>query len=274
MDWSLVLVSQGIQALIENDPEQGWALLVATQDQAAAVEAIRLYRQENLRWPWRKRVLKQEFVFDWAAIIWVLLLGLFNSFANLRPSLVDAGLMDTGLFAQGQWWRLFTAVWLHGNYAHLAANAGFGFILLGLALGHYGTGLGLLAAYVAGAVGNLADWLVYGGGHHSLGASGMVMGALGLLAVQSFALRHELAYARKIIIGGIAGGVMLFALLGLSPDSDVVAHLGGFGGGLGLGGALSFRPRLARNTLANLAAGVAFALLVIYPWRLAMMAPP
>ena len=272
MDWGLVLASQGIQAVIQNDPENGWALVVSAEEHAAALEAIRLYRQENLRWPWLRRVLKQEYVFDWAAAVYVVLIGVFEYLASLRPSLTDAGLMNTELFAKGEWWRPFTAVWLHANYAHLAANAGFGFILLGLALGSYGTGLGLLAAYLAGVFGNLADWLVYGNGHHSLGASGMVMGGLGLLAVQSFALRHKLAHARKIIIGGIAGGVMLFALLGLSPDSDVVAHAGGFVGGVALGSLLSLRPRLARDDLANLVAGVIFALLVIWPWRLAIMA--
>ena len=271
MDWGLVLASQGIQAVIEKDPERGWSLVVATADHLRAVEVIRLYRKENLRWPWLRRVLKQDYIFDWAAAVYVVLIGVFQYLASLQSSLTDAGLMDTELFAQGQWWRPFTAVWLHANYAHLAANAGFGFVLLGLALGRYGTGLGLLAAYLAGVTGNLADWAVYGAGHHSLGASGMVMGGLGLLAVQSYALRHELVHVRKIIIGGIAGGVMLFALLGLSPDSDVVAHLGGFVGGVALGGLLALRPRLARNEPANLAAGLVFAGLVIWPWRLAIM---
>jgi hypothetical protein len=59
-------------------------------------------------------------------------------------------------------------------------------------------------------------------------------------------------------------------LLGLSPGSDVVAHLGGFVSGLVLGGILLLRSRLAQNTAANIFAGVAFCLLVILPWWLAL----
>ncbi len=143
-------------------------------------------------------------------------------------------------------------------------------MLLGVALGQYGTGIGLLAAYLAGAGGNVADRLAYGGGHHSLGASGMVMGALGMVAVQSFALRGELPYARRIILAGIAGGLMLFVLLGLSPEADVVAHVGGFVCGAILGILLSLESRYLRNVSLNVIAAVIFALLVIIPWRLAL----
>jgi len=58
------------------------------------------------------------------------------------------------------------------------ANAGFGLVLLGLAMGVYGTGVGLLAALLAGAGGNAAAWLI-DPGHRSLGASGMVDGLPG-----------------------------------------------------------------------------------------------
>src|ERR1035437_10950698 len=90
--------------------------------------------------------------------------------------------------AHGEWWRLFTATWLHADLAHLAMNMVFGFLFLGLVMGRYGPGVGLLAAYLAGVGGNLAAWLVYGENHRGLGASGVVMGALGLLTIQSVSL--------------------------------------------------------------------------------------
>jgi hypothetical protein len=49
-----------------------------------------------------------------------------------------------------------------------------------------------------------------------------------------------------------------------------VAHAGGFVAGTLLGGLLTIVSRAARKTLANLAAGFCFSLLVIVPWWLAL----
>ena len=270
MDWSLVLASQGIDAVIEHQPDSGWALVVPAADCPRALESIRQYRRENRRWPWRRKVLQRRLGFDWGAAVWTLLVLVFFSATHWRPALCDAALMDATRFAQGQWWRVFTAVWLHADSAHLAANATMGLLLLGLAMGRYGTGVGLLAAYLAGAVGNVGDWLVYRNHHLSLGASGMVMAALGLLAVQSLSLGRQPAHSRKVVLGGIAAGLMLFVLLGLAPQTDVVAHFGGFLGGLALGALLSPVPRLAHNGTANFLAGFLFAFLVLLPWQRAI----
>src|SRR5213078_4135285 len=139
-----------------------------------------------------------------------------------------AGLMHSTAVAHGQWWRLFTAIWLHADLGHLAANASIGLVLLGFAMGRYGTGTGLLASYLAGAGGNVAAWLLSLEQHRNLGASGMVMGSLGLLAAQSLSLWKQDPAARKYLLSGIGGGLMLFILFGLTPGTDVMAHFGGF----------------------------------------------
>jgi rhomboid protease GluP len=272
MDWSLALASQGIEVFIENDPETGWALVVPAPDYDRAVATIRLYRLENLRWPWRKPIFKAGLLFDWVSVAWVLLMVNFHWVSAAHPNWRSVGIMDGAAVSHGEWWRLFTAILLHADLAHLAMNAVFGFVLLGLALGRYGTGVGLLAAFLAGAGGNVSSWLVNGSAQRSLGASGMVMGALGLLAAQSFSLRRELTNATKYIVGGLAGGVMLFVLLGLKPGSDVVAHLGGFVSGVALGAMLSPFPNAAQRPLLNLLAGLGFAALVVATWALALLA--
>jgi len=269
MDWGLVLVSQGIEATIEaSEDGSGWGLVVAAQDYEQALSAIGQYRLENRGWPWQQPVLQQGYLFDWGSLAWVLLVLLFF-WLDGRADLRSAGAMDTRLLAQGQWWRLLTAIWLHADLGHLAANATLGFVLLGLAMGRYGTGVGLLAACLAGVGGNLGCWLLALGGHRSLGASGMIMGALGLLAAQSFAWRARAPQARKLVFSGILAGVMLFVLLGLSPGTDILAHLAGFLSGLLLGGVLTLLPALAQKATTNLLAGLLFALLVILPWWLA-----
>jgi membrane associated rhomboid family serine protease len=270
MDWSLVLVSQGIETTIDQASDgSGWGLLVAGPDYGPAIKVIRQNHLENRGWPWQQQVFRQGFLFDWGALAWALLAGLFF-WLGTTTDLKTAGLMDGAAVAHGQWWRLFTAMWLHADLAHLATNATLGLVLLGLTMGRYGTGVGLLAAYLAGAGGNLLAGLITLQTHRSLGASGMVMGCLGLLAVQSLSLWRQTPHAAKFILSGLCGGVMLFALLALTPGTDVMAHLGGFVCGLLLGALFNLVPAIAQKPVANLLGGLVFALLVIVPWWLAL----
>jgi membrane associated rhomboid family serine protease len=98
----------------------------------------------------------------------------------------------------------------------------------------------------------------------------MVMGSLGLLAVQSLSLWRQTPHAMKFILSGLCGGVMLFALFALAPGTDVMAHLGGFACGLLLGALLSRVPAVAQKPRVNLLGGLVFTLLVIAPWWLAL----
>lgn len=270
MDWGLVLASQGIEPMIEQIEDGRWTLVVATEDYDKSVAAIRTYRVENLGLPWRKPIFKTHTIFDWGGVGWVLLTFAFDWLSDRSAALRNAGIMDGKATGDGEWWRLFTAAFLHGDLAHLAANAVFGFILIGLAMGRYGTGVGLLAAFLAGAGGNVLSWLVRGDDFRGLGASGVVMGALGLLAAQSVALLRRNPNALRIALGGVAGGLMLFALLGMTPGTDIMAHFGGFISGLVLGVLLTLTGEWTTRPAVNFLAGFIFTALVIWTWALAL----
>lgn len=271
MDWSLVLLSQGIEHTVERfEDSGGWELVIGSGDQGVAIEAIQLYERENRHWPWRRELFQPGLLFDWASLAWVILIGVFYWLSTIQPGFQQAGQLDSAAVSHGQWWRLFGAMWLHGDLAHLASNAALGFVLLGLAMARYGTGVGLLASYLAGAAGNVLAWLLTPSPRFSLGASGMVMGCLGLLAIQSFALWRRAPSARKYLLGGVLGGLMLFLLLGSAPGTDWLAHAGGFVGGLVLGAVLTQIPRLQSRPAVNAFCGLCFAALVIWPWWLAL----
>jgi hypothetical protein len=75
MDWSLVLLSQGIESTIEQEPaHQGWHLLVHAPDYDRALSALQQYRIENQRPFWQQPVLGSGLLFDWACLLWLLLL--------------------------------------------------------------------------------------------------------------------------------------------------------------------------------------------------------
>ncbi len=263
-------MSQGVDSTLDCHADTDWGLLVDERDFARACRVIQQYQQENSRWPWQQKIILPEMAFDWGSLAWVFLTGVFFWLSGHAASFRDAGMMKSAAVSRGEWWRCFTAIFLHADLAHLASNAVLGFVLLGLALGRCGTGLGLLAALLAGAGGNVASWLVYPDNHQGLGASGLVLGCLGLLAAQSVPDLTRHPKTIKLAVTATAAGGMLFVLLGLSPGSDVVAHFGGFVGGLLLGTLLLFWPRLARNPLANLAAGAVFSALTVGTWWLAL----
>ena len=186
MDWSLVLVSQGISTRINREESgPGWYLLVSAQDGQNALHAIRQYHVENRGWPWREPARWSRAAFDWSSLAWGVLLILFFWRSNVSAAFREAGVMDSSAVSSGQWWRIFTAIMLHEDIGHLATNLSIGVLLLGLALGRFGTGIGLLASFLTGAGGNVVSLLINEKPFDGLGASGMVMGALGLLAAQS-----------------------------------------------------------------------------------------
>lgn len=271
MDWSLVLVSQGIETTIDFHEETGWELAIPEYELERARSVLQQYQAENRQWPWRQRLSAKGMLFDWGSIAWLMLCVLFFWLqTHLTIDLRSAGLMDTAAVSRGQWWRLFTAVFLHADIGHLAMNASIGVVLLGLTMGRLGTGVGLLSAYLAGVGGNVVVWLIYPAGHRSLGASGMVLGCVGLLGLQSVSVSPTNRATLKNVLAGVSASVMLLVLFGLDPASDVVAHVGGFGCGLVLGAAMLMVPRLPRSTIANVCAGLVFCLVVIYPWWLAV----
>ena len=261
MEWGLVLMSQGIVAAIDDGADgPGWCLWVPAADQPAALRAICLYRLENRHWHWRQPLPWRGFAFDWKVFFWGLLLVAVHVTGLRAPANFQLnGCLDNAAVRAGEWWRIFSAMLLHADAVHLVSNVTFGMIFLGLAMGRYGSGLGLLAAYLAGAAGNVAGLLIYPESHRGLGASGMVMGGLGLLAIQSLSLLRHGFIGRKQMLRGLLGGVMLFVLFGLSPETDVVAHFTGFVAGLALGAILLWLPPGWQNRGTDSAAGIILA---------------
>ncbi len=273
MDWSLALASQGIEVVIDHRPaDLGWVLLVEAEQQQAAAATIRQYRLENRGWALRQQLHEWGFAFHWGVLLWCWVLILVHWSADAFAGRLElAGAMGHVVQTRGEWWRLITATMLHADVGHLAANCSIGIVVLGLAMGRYGWGWALLASLLAGAAGNAAGLVFHPAPYLGLGASGVVMGGLGLLAVQSIALWRDPLAARRPIIAGLLAGGMLFVLLGLSERSDVVAHAGGFVSGLVLGVALNFLPdRLGPASIWDRLAGTAAILLSIVAWGLAL----
>ena len=272
MDWSLVLMSQNIPSTVLRQPEgNGWEILVESPHQAAALAALRQYQVENRGWAWPPAHNWPTVRLDWRSLFWVVLLVLTHGLAAAHPAWEAAGVMDTKAVLAGEWWRIFTATQLHADLGHLTANLSIGCVLLALVMGRFGPGVGVLAAYLAGVGGNLFSLALNAKPFHGLGASGVVMGALGLLAAQSIPWRGGAGLPRRYLYGGLMAGVMLFVLYGLSPGSDLAAHFGGFVTGLLFGLPLGVaRPDAVRHRAWQWSAGLATVAIFVATWWLAL----
>jgi membrane associated rhomboid family serine protease len=263
LDWSLVLVSQGITCVLDRDPDSGaWQLALGPTDHPRALEALRLFNRESRRSRWEHALPDSELRFHSGVLLWVTVLSLLHVVSDR----LTGGTFAYGAASRGEWWRAFTAVWLHSDLAHLAANALTGTLFLGLAMARYGAGITSLVTLLAGAGANFfalkfrADHPGYG-----LGASGMVMAALGMMAVQALPLWRLGRRGTRLLLTGLAGGAFLFIELGTAMTSDVLAHAVGFAVGIVLGGLCALLPE-RWVPVANRGAWCVFWPLVLATW--------
>ncbi len=156
-----------------------------------------------------------------------------------RQVLLDFGAMFGPLIADGEYWRLFTAMFLHVGIAHLAFN-GFWLAIFGtLVEGAYGHARFLFIYMAAGLTGSVASYLL-----NSIavgaGASGAIFGVLGALAAYFAAQRKILGETAKRSMMGVLVLAGINLACGFStPGIDNMAHLGGFVAGVALGFALA-----------------------------------
>jgi len=276
MDWGLVLTSQRIDAEIVAFPaeREPYGLKVQHHDLLRAKEAIGRYQSENKGWKWHQPLPVMGLRYDWSAWGWCLLLGVFAWLAwEIRPALQELGMLKSQeVLMRGAWWQTVTAIMLHGDVAHLASNLSSGIILLGLCMGRFGTTPALMVALLCGVMGNWFSLWVHDVPYRGLGASGMIMGGLGMLGPHALSVvRRDFRAGTRLVLSGVLAVIMLFSLWGLSPQSDVAAHLGGFLSGIVGGAILSLIPsRQLHASRLNVLCGLVVAFLLLWAWTLAL----
>jgi membrane associated rhomboid family serine protease len=142
---------------------------------------------------------------------------------------------DLAAVHAGEWWRLWSALFLHANELHLVMNA-VGLWMFGAAVERAaGAWRMLLTFVVAGVIGNWwSTWL----GHYdvSVGASGGIFGLLGAFGVLVYRLDSPwYASARRRLLTLLLLLAATDFLIGwLEPQVDNLAHVGGFLAGIGM----------------------------------------
>ena len=170
--------------------------------------------------------------------IWMFSLIAIFYWQGQDPSLVRrAASSSVGFISQGEWWRPFTALFLHADVPHLVGNLVSGAVFATLVARSMGPLRGWALILGAGTLGNaLTSWLTYPEPFSSIGASTAVFAALGILSglgtAESLRERARLPWLR--ICAPPLAGVVLLGWLGggHSANTDVLGHVFGFGSGL------------------------------------------
>jgi len=154
---------------------------------------------------------------------------------GLEVALRRFGGMDSSLIAEGQWWRIFTVMFLHAGIIHLGFNSWALIVLGGEAESLFGRWKFLLYYLLSGLGGSIASLLI-NRPELSVGASGAIFGAIGLLAGYYWRHRNDLGAAGRSRFFNIILVIVLNMALSTSVARiDNWAHTGGLIGGLLLG---------------------------------------
>jgi membrane associated rhomboid family serine protease len=149
--------------------------------------------------------------------------------------IAQAQLVETGELigvAEGQWWRLITAAFLHGSIIHLGLNMLFLWFIgspVEMAIGRWR----YLAVYFVTALSGSAGALLLDPNVPTVGASGALFGILGCAVVLEQQGMH--------VLGGSALGIAVinFLITLAVPGISLGGHAGGFVGGILCGLALT-----------------------------------
>ena len=272
---ALVLAAVGIDCrLVGRDG--AIALSVAPTHAARARQELASYAQENRRARSAPALRGLAEGIDGALVYCAVLLFLHGASSRqaFSQDWLSAGAAQAGLIAEGEWWRVLTALGLHADLGHLASNLAFG-SLLGLLLAQLlGPGLAWLAILLSGALGNALNALLHPAAHTAIGASTAVFAALGILAALAWSHRAPLWRHGLRRWLPLAAGVMLLAYLGVGGErTDIGGHFAGFAAGVASGVGLAWAgQRVPQGAIAQLSFATAALGLLGLAWLLALQA--
>jgi membrane associated rhomboid family serine protease len=151
-------------------------------------------------------------------------------------ALIGQGQLSTGEMigvAEGEWYRMITAMFLHGSLIHLVVNMVMLYWIgtpVEQAVGHVRF---LLIYFVSGLCGSAGALMLTDPNAITVGASGAIFGILGA------ALVYE--RQRTFVLGGSALSIIVINLVltFAIPNISIGGHIGGLAGGAACGLALS-----------------------------------
>jgi rhomboid protease GluP len=264
-DAALVLTAMDIAHEVDRS-DQGWTLSVEANDEVEAYNQLNLYWRENApsaEKPVQATVIDSGWpgVLGYLAVIWILPIWQSNSPLNLS----ELGALHAQAISQGEIWRAVTALTLHADIAHIAANSLFGAVF-GLFVGRYlGSGFGWLLVLLCGIAANLLNGLIQPDAFRAIGASTATFAALGLVPAFGWRRGFFRGQGAKRGFAPIFAAIAILAFTGFGGERiDVLGHLFGFIAGI-VAGLLVANVKVQTRTVADQirAGGLAIGIVAI-----------
>ena len=157
-------------------------------------------------------------------VVMFLICNLYNE------SIVDMFANSRFFVKQGEYYRLFTCMFLHVDVFHILFNMYALYVLGPQVERYYGKVRFLLIYIISGLLGSLFSCVFMNDASFSIGASGAIFGLLGSIVYFTY-------YYRATIQGFMRSPAVSVVLLNLAlgfliPNVDISAHIGGLIGGL------------------------------------------
>jgi rhomboid protease GluP len=155
--------------------------------------------------------------------------GIWDGPQNLRV-LYDFGAKWNPAILQGEFWRLFTSMFLHIGAIHLLFNMYALYVLGPFVEGYFGHWRFLTIYIIGGLFGSVASFAFSPA--LSAGASGAIFGLLGAVTIYFFRYREHFGARGRAILQNMLFVIGINLVLGLTiPGIDNWAHMGGLLGG-------------------------------------------
>ena len=128
---------------------------------------------------------------------------------------------------------IFTAPFLHANWAHIEGNS-VPLFVLGVAAAYRGLVRFFPLSVIVAITSGLAVWLFQSGSSVTIGASGIIFGYFGYVLVRGIFDRNWIDLLVGVLAGAAYYSILAVAIPG-TPGISWLAHLGGLVGGVAAG---------------------------------------
>lgn len=183
--------------------------------------------------PSRRHIISPVLIYLNVLVLLVMALAGISPIDPKARELITWGGNFQPLILEGQYWRLFTYMFLHGGLGHLAGNV-FAILYIGLHLEPFLGRRRYLSAYLlTGIVAGVTSMVVH---NHSVGvgASGAIFGLYGvfLSLLVSNVIKGTI---RQTLLRSLLFFVVYSLMMGIQGNTDNAAHIGGLLSGMAIG---------------------------------------
>jgi len=272
-EWALVLSAVQLSPQVRRR-DGAFAVLLPAAEVEAGLATLETYERETPFPPEREEPEEAETGrSQWgtlAAVSVVLFFFVTGPRSRGNPWF-QVGSADAERILGGEPWRAATALTLHADLAHVAANALMAALLVNAVCRAFGNGVGLAAVLFAGIGGNCINALLRPAAHDAVGASTAVFAALGLLCGAALARRRRRGARGARWLAPVGAGLGVIAMLGVGGErTDIWAHLFGFAVGVVLGFPLARIDSGRLGHATQISCGALTLAVLLASWSLAL----